>query len=105
LADKGDWQAKAIVNNALHELRLMAATVIDKLALSDTTLHTVLAGGILEKNSWLREQLAESIQRLAPQAHFAPPVYPPIVGGILLGLRASGSLVPGTLQRIMAGLL
>ncbi|MDF2500914.1 MAG: hypothetical protein K0Q77_1628 [Anaerosporomusa subterranea] len=104
LADNGDWQARTIVNNALSELSLMAATVIDKLALSDTNLHTVLAGGILEKNSWLREQLAQSIQRLAPQAHFAPAVYPPIVGGLLLGLRASGGLVPGTLQRIMAGM-
>lgn len=105
LAENGDWKAREIVSNALKELSLMAETVINKLAIGGVSLHTVLAGGVLEKNSWLRDQLARSIQRLAPQAIFSPSVYPPIIGGILLGLRACGAETSDALHRIKANLL
>jgi N-acetylglucosamine kinase-like BadF-type ATPase len=104
LAEGGDRQASMIVATALNELSLMAATVIKQLGLNDSTLHTILTGGVLQKNSRLREQLAQYIQVLAPKADFAPPVYPPIVGGVLLGLQASGVVTSDSLQRITASL-
>lgn len=100
LAERGDWQAELIINHALNELSGMAETVINTLVLGDTHLHTVLAGGVLQNNSCLRGQLAQSIQRLVPKAHFASVVYPPIIGGLLSGLRASGLATPATLQQI-----
>lgn len=101
LAERGDWQAERIIRQALEELTLMAATVINTLALSNTGLQVILAGGVLQNNPCLREQLAQSVQRLAPHAQFVPAA-PPVIGGALWGLRAAGIENPAVLQRIRA---
>lgn len=90
LAEAGDWKAMLIAEQAVEELRLMAASVITQLNLQTADVHAILSGGILQKNSLLRGKLENAILRLAPLAKFAPARYEPIAGGVLLGLNQLG---------------
>lgn len=90
LAEAGDWKALMIVEQAVEELRLMAASVITQLTFQQSAVHAILSGGVLQRNSLLRGKLESAILRLAPQAKFAPARYEPIAGGVLLGLRQMG---------------
>lgn len=90
LTKAGDWKAAEILDATANELCSLAAVVVKQLGFENVKFHTVLTGGVLQKDTWLRQMLTDRIRLFAPCAQFSPPRYEPIIGGVLLGLRQLG---------------
>ena len=102
LAGDGDWKAIEILDATVNELCSLAIAVTKRLGFADTAVHTILAGGVLQQNVWLRQMLTDKIRLFVPCAQFSPARYEPVVGGILLGLRQLGISDEAVLVRVAA---
>lgn len=95
-AEKGDQVADNILQKGGKKLGHTACAVIQKLDLEDVEVPIVLLGGIF-KNSYLDaflEELQREIECIAPEAKFVDPLYPPVLGGLLLGAEKLGIQFP-----------
>ena len=105
LALAGDEKSTAILNQAAVELSLMAITVINQLKLNNSALRVILAGGVLQNNAFLCTQIIDQINLAVPCAKVVSPLYQPITGGALVGLRICGFAADDILRRLDDGLL
>ena len=90
IARQGDPQALEVVRWAGSELGMMAVSVINQLNLQDEAFDVVLIGSLFDGHPLMAESMRETIQRIAPGARLVRLAVPPVVGGVILGMQASG---------------
>jgi N-acetylglucosamine kinase-like BadF-type ATPase len=86
-AQAGDWVATQILQDAALELARAATAVISQLGLANQRFHIAYVGGVFEAGELMLAPLRAEIQRTAPQAELAPPLYSPAVGAVKLAQR------------------
>ncbi|MFQ5420510.1 MAG: N-acetylglucosamine kinase [Anaerolineae bacterium] len=90
VAAQGDPVAQEIVAWAGRELGSLAVGVIRQLDLSAETFDVVLSGSLYKGGDPLIEPMCQTIQAVAPGAHLVRLKVPPVVGGVLLGMKQVG---------------
>jgi len=86
-AAEGVSMAVQIVENAAHELALLCRTVSYRLQMENPRI--AFAGGLLENDNFLSDRLC----RLLGLAERPIPLYPPVIGAVLLAqIRLKGRL-------------
>lgn len=86
-AKKGDKIAQIIMEDAIYELGLMAATVIKKLKMEKQKFDIVTVGGVFEKNEYVYTSFGRIMKKAAPKARVVKPRNKPVMGAIRLALR------------------
>ena len=90
IAQQGDPVAQAIIQWAGQELGNLANGVIRQLNLESETFEVVLSGSIYLGDPVLTETMATTIHTLAPHAKLVRLTAPPVVGGVILGMKRAG---------------
>ncbi len=90
----GDAAACEIVAWCGHELGESACAVIRHLGIQGLEFEIVLAGSLFEGGELYLKPLKETILKFAPAAKFIRLTVPPVVGGVLLGMKAAGLPTP-----------
>jgi N-acetylglucosamine kinase len=88
-AGEGDAVARGIVASSGHELSRAAVAVIRTLGIDDARFEVVLSGGIFAGSPAVVEAVGEEVRAFAPGAEVHLPRHEPVVGAILLALRAA----------------
>jgi N-acetylglucosamine kinase-like BadF-type ATPase len=89
-ARQGDVQALEIIRWAGTELGRMAVSVINQLDLQKEVFEIVLVGSLYDGHPLLTESMRTEIHLTAPGARLARLTFPPVVGGVLLGMQKAG---------------
>lgn len=76
-AKEGDFIAKQILKEAGNELGTAATAVIRRLKLKKEKFPIAQVGSIFQAGELLTRTLAETVQKVAPQAFFIEPLLPP----------------------------
>jgi N-acetylglucosamine kinase-like BadF-type ATPase len=90
VAGQGDEVAQGIVRWAGRELASLAIGVIRQLELQDLEFELVLTGGLFQGSETLIETMAKAVHVVAPKARFVRLAAPPVIGGVLLGMKRVG---------------
>ena len=90
IADEGDPVAQEIVIWAGEKLADLACGVIRQLDLEKEKFEVVLVGSLWKSGERLISATRRVIQETAPQAALVLLPVPPVVGGVLLGMRQAG---------------
>ncbi|MCE5197018.1 MAG: N-acetylglucosamine kinase [Negativicutes bacterium] len=93
-AAAGDAVALAILDEAAEELSLAAAAVITRLGMQSERFPVALTGGGFRHGWQWARGLEGRIQAYAPLAYLSRPVYQPLIGALLLGLKAYYTEIP-----------
>src|SRR5665647_1288468 len=93
-AAAGDAVAQEILDDAVKELSLAAAAVIKRLGMQSECFPVALAGGGFAHDWRWARGLESQIQRCAPLAYLTKPIYEPLIGALLLGLKAYYGEIP-----------
>lgn len=86
LAEKGDARAVRIVEDTLHDLFIMAKTVMEKLELQNSPFDLVLVGGLIKKAA-ISTVLEERLHSIHPQIHVILPEVPPVMGALIMAKK------------------
>lgn len=87
VAAQGDAVAQEIIRWAGSELGSLANGVIRQLELENQTFDVVLSGSLYKGSSTLKEEMCKTIHAVAPGARLVRLKAPPVIGGVLLGMR------------------
>jgi glucosamine kinase len=98
----GDVVARRLLARAGEELAEAAAAVLRRLDMSDVPAMVSGVGGVFRAGLALRKPLLARLAALAPLARWQEALYPPIVGGALLALRAAGVNVDAAVREELA---
>lgn len=90
VAAAGDPVAAQIICWAGRELGGLALGAIRQLDLTDEFFDVVLSGSLFRGSPRLKEVLGETIHEVAPGARLVRLEAPPVVGGVLWGMRLAG---------------
>jgi N-acetylglucosamine kinase-like BadF-type ATPase len=90
VADQGDCVAERVVRWAGRELGSLAVGVIHQLELEDQEFEVVLAGSLYDGGPLLVEEMRATIHAVAPGACLVRLTAPPVIGGVLLGMKQTG---------------
>jgi N-acetylglucosamine kinase-like BadF-type ATPase len=102
VAAAGDRVAQEIVRWAGRELGSLAVGVIRQINLEDLEFELILAGSLYNCNDpALFEELASTVQAVAPKAQPVRLNAPPVIGGVLLGMEQIGLKPAGVRQRLI----
>lgn len=86
-AAAGDAVALAILDDAVKELSLAAVAVITQLGMQSERFPVALVGGGFAHDWHWASGLESQIQTCAPFAYLSQPIYEPLTGALLLGLK------------------
>ncbi|MBK9051409.1 MAG: hypothetical protein IPL78_10985 [Chloroflexi bacterium] len=86
-AAAGDAVAQELITWAGQQLGDMANGVIRQLDLTEQAFEVVLAGSLYKGGPMLIDPMRQTIQSVAPKAELVRLDAPPVVGGVLLGMR------------------
>ncbi len=86
----GDKVACDVIEWAARELGESACAVIRQLNIEDQEFEVVLAGSVFESGEIYIKPMRETILKVAPKARFVKLEAPPVVGGIVLGMKRAG---------------
>ncbi len=100
-ARKGDPVAQGIIRWAGRELGDLAVGVIRQLALENERFDVVLTGSTFDGSPTLIKHMEKRIQLVAPQARLVRLTAPPVVGGVLLGIKRAGIETAGARQNLI----
>ena len=89
-AEAGDVVAQEIITWAGRELGNLAVGVIRQLEMGDEAFDVVLSGSLYKGSGRLQQEMAATIQAVAPQARLVRLQVPPVVGGVLWGMEQVG---------------
>lgn len=89
-AEEGDQVAQDLIEWGGNELAELAKGVIRQIGIKDLDFDVVLLGSMFEGGPRLTEPMKRSILAFAPGAHFIRLNVPPVVGAVLLGMKAAG---------------
>jgi N-acetylglucosamine kinase-like BadF-type ATPase len=70
LADSGDQTSQGILRTAAYKLASLAATLAERLHLTEDRFHLVLTGGMIGRSKFFDAQLQERLRVMLPQAVF-----------------------------------
>jgi len=87
IADQGDAVANEIIRWAGRELGGLANGVIRQLALENETFDVILSGSLYKGSPTLIDEMSQSILAVAPNARLLPLKWPPVIGGVILGME------------------
>jgi N-acetylglucosamine kinase-like BadF-type ATPase len=87
VAQQGDPEAMNVMRWAGEKLGDMACGVIRQVELQDEAFEVVQIGSVYNGHPLISEQMAETINQLAPHAKLVRLTAPPVVGAVLLGWR------------------
>jgi N-acetylglucosamine kinase-like BadF-type ATPase len=92
-AERGDVEARKVVDRLADEIVTMAAAMIRRLHLTRLDPDVVLAGGVFRtRDAGFRERIAAGVAAIAPRARVVGLHAPPVAGAALIGLdRLAGS--------------
>ena len=90
VAENNDPVALEVVRWAGDQLGQMACGVIRQLGLEHETFDVVLIGSLFDGHPLMKGAAGETIHRVAPGAHLVRLTVPPVVGGVVLGMRTAG---------------
>jgi len=90
---KGDSVAGKILAQAISELAIMAATVIQRLQMTDKQVDCVFAGSVL-KIEKIKTAVDRELTRVCPGIRVVIPTQEPVYGALKLGQKiAQGKLI------------
>ncbi len=89
-AHGGDEVAREAIAWSGRELGESACGIIRQLGIQEEEFEIVMAGSLFEGGDLYIDPLKETILKVAPKAEFARLTAPPVVGGVVLGMRAAG---------------
>jgi N-acetylglucosamine kinase-like BadF-type ATPase len=92
IAELGDPVASQLVQWAGCELGELAKAVIRQLNFQEIAFDVILVGSMFEAGEQLVAPMRETILELASKAHLVRLGVLPVVGAVLLGMQAGGSL-------------
>jgi N-acetylglucosamine kinase-like BadF-type ATPase len=95
IADEGDSVAQELVRLSGRELGSLVVGAIRQLGLEHLDFEVVLVGSMFKGGPMLTEALAATIHAVAPRARLVRLAAPPVIGGVLLGMRQAGLEVDG----------
>jgi len=102
-AEGGDAVAADIIRHVGHEQGVNAAAIIRHLEMGALTFPVVLAGGLFRaRSSEMVAAIMAPVRAVAPHAHPRLLHAPPVVGGVLLAMEASGRAPNAALQARLA---
>lgn len=87
-ADQGDAVAVGIIKKAAHYLALQLITAVKRCDQYDIPI--TVSGGAWKTTPLFFSSFSEEVSKELPLVHIKPPLFEPVVGGILLGLRDIG---------------
>ena len=90
VAEGGDPVARAVIRWAGEELASLVLGVVRQLNLQSEAFDVVMVGSTFRGGPLLLDPLQAAVHAEAPQARFVPLTTPPVVGAVLLGMRAAG---------------
>ncbi|MEM4476326.1 MAG: BadF/BadG/BcrA/BcrD ATPase family protein [Desulfurococcaceae archaeon] len=96
LAEKGDKQSLEIIRDAVSELALMTHAVAKRADLLNKPFLLTYSGNVFN-SSIFTKMFKEEINRSMPYAKVIEPVLPPVLGGIILGLKQLGIPISKTI--------
>ncbi|MBN1221253.1 MAG: hypothetical protein JXM69_20180 [Anaerolineae bacterium] len=108
VAAEGDLVAEELIRWAGRELASMAIGVIRQLNFEAETFEVVLAGSFFKGSPVLADVMRQTIHVVAPGARFVRLDVPPVVGGVVLGMKLAGldtAAVRAALVKSTEGLL
>ena len=104
-ADAGDLPSRAILGSAAVDLAIAATAVISQLGALDREIPVVYAGGVFRAGDHVLRPFADALARLAPGAMVQRPMFPPVVGAVILAYQDLGlALDKARLGRLTATL-
>lgn len=90
VAAQEDQEALNVIRWAGDQLGQMACGVIRQLELEDDAFDVVLIGSLFDGHPLMKACLQQTVQRVAPKARMVRLTVPPVVGGVILGMRVAG---------------
>ncbi len=89
-AADGDVVSQRLVDEAADSLAALAAAVITQLQWPDGAMPVATIGGVFAAGPVILRPMGRALLTRAPGAVLLPPRFPPVVGALLLGMRAAG---------------
>lgn len=86
LAEKGDEQSLEIIRDAVNELVLMAYAVAKRAGLLNKPFLLTYSGNVFN-SSIFTKIFREEVSKSFPYAKVVEPILPPVLGGVILGLK------------------
>jgi N-acetylglucosamine kinase-like BadF-type ATPase len=100
-AQDGDIVAQELLRMAGAHLATAALAVIEDLDMLEEGMIVYTAGGVFQAGEAVLAPFRETLQTRSPSSLVDAPAFSPIIGGLLLALRAAGTILDeGVLQRI-----
>ncbi len=89
-ATDGDAVSRNLVDDAAGALAALAAAVITQLRWPDGAVPVATIGGVFTAGPAILRPMGRALLSRAPAAVLLPPRFPPVVGALLLAMRAAG---------------
>jgi N-acetylglucosamine kinase-like BadF-type ATPase len=102
VAEAGDPVAREVIAWAGESLADLAVGVIRQLRLEDVEFEVILVGSLYNGGRLLIGPMQRMIQQTAPRASLARLEAPPVVGGVLLGMKQAGLEMAGRREALIA---
>jgi N-acetylglucosamine kinase-like BadF-type ATPase len=103
-AHAGDAPALQILASAAEALANLPIAVLERLGALDQALPVAMTGGVFKAGEPFVGPFQRAVNQRAPAARVRPPLFPPIVGAVLLALRDVGRPLDQTLlDRLRTG--
>jgi N-acetylglucosamine kinase-like BadF-type ATPase len=101
VAEAGDAVAREVIAWAGRELGDLAVGVIRQLGFEEISFDVVLVGSLFNGGPLFTEPVRETIHGVAPNAHLHRLTAPPVIGGVLLGMKEVGVDRTGVRQMLL----
>jgi N-acetylglucosamine kinase-like BadF-type ATPase len=99
VAQRGDWRAIEILEEAGHELGRLGTAIIRRLGMDNDEFAVVPFGGVFRAEELVLHPFRSTIRAAAPRAAVVTPRYEPVVGATLLALSEIGVVIDDSVRR------
>jgi len=99
VAEKGDAVAIDLIRTASRELGELALCVIRQLAFEGIDFDLTLIGSMFDGSPLLEEEMKKTVLAVAPGARFLRIKHPPVIGAVLLAMRAANIPLDGDFRK------
>lgn len=102
IAQEGDLVAQDIISWNARELGYSCNAVIRQLGFFQTNFEVVCIGNLFTNIDLFFRPFKQTVLEYAPEAQFIHLSIPPVVGGILIAMKASGEEIPPSREELIA---
>jgi N-acetylglucosamine kinase-like BadF-type ATPase len=99
-AERGDATARAIVGRHASALARDVLAATRQLDFAEGPIEVAAIGGAFEHVYGLRAGFESALASVNTRIHVHDPLLPPVLGAVLLAIRAAGALEPETVTRL-----